>query len=126
LRDRRAPQRRRFFTLSQNRSTRLHSLIAKTRSLQDREWIKTRSFDTQSSDRLGRIGQPVEVPFHSARAQVHAFGERRERAAQIRCVLDGRKYIDALPARFGLRVSFDQLQQMLVFESCKRLPVHES
>ena len=51
--------------------------------------------------------------------------ERSEGLSQHRRIVDGRECNDAPLARFGLRVTFDQLEEMLVFESCKRLLVHE-
>ena len=62
------PQHGRFIPLGQNRRTRLHRLVTQTRDLQDREWIETGAFNTQSPQHLRRISQPVEVPFDSARA----------------------------------------------------------
>jgi len=45
---------------------------------------------------------------------------------QLSRVVNRRQFFNATLSGFGLRVSFDQLQQMLVFESCKRLLIHEA
>src|SRR6185369_7228460 len=120
------PQHWRFIALGKNRCTRRHRLIAKTRRLEYREWIEARAFNTHSSNRFRRLSQSIEIPFNSARTQPHAFSERGERVAQLRRVVNRRKCFNATLPGFGLRVSFYQLQQMLVFESCKCLLVHEA
>jgi len=43
----------------------------------------------------------------------------------LRDVIDGRECLDAPLPGPGLGVSFNQLQEMLVFESCECLLVHE-
>jgi hypothetical protein len=121
-----SPKHGSIFTLRENGGSRLHRLIAKLRSLQNRKWIQTRAFDAQPTNRLGRIRQSVEPPLDPARPQRHALGECCEFAFEFGNVFEWRKYLDAPLARFGLRVTFDQFQQVLVLESCEGLPVHEA
>jgi hypothetical protein len=92
--------------------------------LQDREWIECGAFDTQAANRFRGIGETAEGPVDAASSESDALRERREFVLQT---LDGSCGNETLAVRlacFGLRVSSDQRQQLVIFERCKSLVVH--
>src|SRR5689334_6583362 len=68
--------------------------------------------------------ESAEVPVHTARPQHHTLRQRFELALQLRFARRGRQRLDARLACFGLRVSPDEREQLLILERVECLVVH--
>ncbi|HEX6648565.1 MAG TPA: hypothetical protein VF075_03470, partial [Pyrinomonadaceae bacterium] len=62
----------------------------------------------------------------AATPEQHALCNCGKLTPQRRDIVERLEHLDTLLSRFGLRVSFYQVQQVLVFESCECLFVHEA